>query len=134
MELHLNIIGYLLIGLSLIHTTFPKKFNWKDDFKSVSLINKEMMYIHTFFIGLIIFLNGILCIFCANDLISTNLGKKISLGLFIFWFCRLLFQFFGYSSALWKGKIFETSMHILFTILWFYLSITFFFIYLGKSY
>ena len=129
MELQLKIIGFILIALSLIHLTFPKKFNWKEEFKSVSLINKEMMYIHTFFIGLLILLNGLLCIFCASDLINTNLGKKISLGLFIFWCFRLLFQFIGYSSRLWKGKSFETIIHVLFTILWFYLTTIFLLVY-----
>ena len=129
MELQLKIIGFILIALSLIHLTFPKKFNWKEEFKSVSLINKEMMYIHTFFIGLIILLNGLLCILCASDLINTNLGKKISLGLFIFWCFRLLFQFIGYSSRLWKGKSFETIIHVLFTILWFYLTTIFLLVY-----
>ena len=85
MELHLKIIGYILIVLSLIHLIFPKKFNWKEEFKSVSLINKEMMYIHTFFIGLIILLNGLLCILCASDLINTNLGNRY----------RLVYLFFG---------------------------------------
>ena len=129
MELQLKIIGFILIALSLIHSTFPKKFNWKEEFKSVSLINKEMMYIHTFFIGLLILLNGLLCIFCASDLINTNLGKKISLGLFIFWCFRLLFQFIGYSSRLWKGKSFETIIHVLFTILWSYLTTIFLLVY-----
>ncbi len=129
MELQLKIIGFILIALSLIHLTFPKKFNWKEEFKSVSLINKEMMYIHTFFIGLLILLNGLLCIFCASDLINTNLGKQISLGLFIFWCFRLLFQFIGYSSRLWKGKSFETIIHVLFTILWSYLTTIFLLVY-----
>ncbi|MBK6275000.1 MAG: hypothetical protein IPF58_09990 [Saprospirales bacterium] len=129
MELQLKIIGFILIALSLIHLTFPKKFNWKEEFKSVSLINKEMMYIHTFFIGLLILLNGLLCIFCASDLINTKLGKKISLGLFIFWCFRLLFQFIGYSSRLWKGKSFETIIHVLFTILWSYLTTIFLLVY-----
>lgn len=129
MELQLKIIGFILIALSLIHLTFPKKFNWKEEFKSVSLINKEMMYIHTFFIGLLILLNGLLCIFCASDLINTKLGKQISFGLFIFWCFRLLFQFIGYSSRLWKGKSFETIIHVLFTILWSYLTTIFLLVY-----
>jgi hypothetical protein len=34
-----------------------------------------------------------------------------------------------YSSILWKGKTFETAMHILFSILWVYLSIIYFLIF-----
>ncbi|BAV06419.1 hypothetical protein FLA_2436 [Filimonas lacunae] len=83
------------------------------------------MYVHTFFVALVVFLIGILCISSSAELTSTSLGKKIALGIGIFWFIRLLFQFFGYSSRLWKGKSFETAIHIAATLFWTYLSIVF---------
>jgi hypothetical protein len=83
------------------------------------------MYVHTFFIGLIVLLMGVLCLTSSRELINTNLGKKITLGLGIFWLSRLIIQFFGYSSKLWKGKSFETTIHILFSLLWAYLSLVF---------
>jgi hypothetical protein len=129
MELHLRIIGLILIGLSLLHVIFPKYFNWKQELTSLSLINKEVMYVHTFFIALSILLAGLLCVLYPNEICNTPLGKGIALGLFIFWFCRLLFQFFVYSSSLWKGKKFETLVHIIFSLLWGYLSLIFFLIY-----
>lgn len=125
MEIHFKIIGVLLITLALIHIVFPKYFNWDKELKSLSLINKQMMKVHTFFIALTVFLMGLLCLTSSSELIETNLGKKISLGLGIFWTIRLAVQFFGYSNELWKGKKFETSMHILFSLLWMYLSIIF---------
>tara|TARA_R110000737_G_scaffold217581_1_gene233983 strand:- start:720 stop:905 length:186 start_codon:yes stop_codon:yes gene_type:complete len=48
MEVHLKIIGVLLMALALVHIIFPKYFNWKEELKSLSLINKQMMTIHTF--------------------------------------------------------------------------------------
>ena len=125
MEIHLKIIGFLLIFLSIIHAFFPKHFDWKNEFKNVSLINRQMMYIHTLFIGIVIFLIGFLCVTSSNDLINTNFGHKISLGLGVFWGIRLFVQFFGYSSKLWKGNKFETFMHILFSIFWFYITYVF---------
>jgi hypothetical protein len=125
MHLHLKIIGTLLIILALIHIVFPKYFNWEKELSSLSLINRQMISVHTFFIALTIFLMGLLCFTLPNDLIETNLGKKISLGLGIFWTLRLIIQFFGYSSKLWKGKAFETTVHILFAFLWTYLSFIF---------
>jgi hypothetical protein len=68
---------------------------------------------------------GLLCLTSSAELIETNLGKKISLGLGVFWTVRLYIQFFGYSTELWKGKKFESSMHIIFSLLWTYLSIIF---------
>jgi hypothetical protein len=129
MELNLKIIGILLILLGIFHVIFPRYFKWKQDFIQVSHINRQMMYVHAFFIALMVFLLGLLCITSANEIISTNLGKKISLGIGIFWTARLLIQFFGYSSLLWKGKTFETTIHILFSVLWIYLSMIFLTIY-----
>ena len=129
MEIHLKIIGCLLIFLALIHIVFPKHFNWDIELKSLSLINRQMMTVHTFFIALTVFLMGLLCLTSSGELIGTNFGKKICLGLGIFWTIRLFIQFFIYSSELWKGKKFETLIHILFSLLWTYISIIFLTIY-----
>jgi hypothetical protein len=125
MEIHIKLIGYFLLLLALIHLIFPRYFHWKKELKTLSLINRQMMLIHTFFIALTVFLMGLLCVFYARDLIGTNLGRSISFGLGIFWSCRLFIQFFGYSSELWKGKKFETVIHVLFVFIWTYLSVVF---------
>ena len=129
MEIHFRIIGILLIVLGLVHIVFPKYFNWYKELKSLSLINRQMMTVHTFFVALTVFLMGLLCFTSSDELIETNLGKKISLGLGVFWAVRLFIQFFGYSTDLWKGKKFETFIHIIFSFLWTYLSIVFFITY-----
>jgi len=125
MLLHFKIIGVLLIFLACLHAIFPKFFNWKQDLKSLSLINRQMMIIHTFFIALTVFLMGLLCLNSTSELVETKMGKTISLGFGIFWVIRLVVQFFGYASSLWKGKTFETTIHVLFSILWTYLSVVF---------
>lgn len=125
MEVHLKIIGILLMVLALIHIPFPKYFKWKKELAGLSLINRQMMQTHTFFIALTAFLMGLLCFTSSQEILATLLGKKIALGLGIFWSIRLFIQFFGYSKELWKGKTFETCMHILFSMLWFYFSYTF---------
>ena len=122
MYIHIKIIGFLLIALALVHIIFPKYFNWNKELKSLSLINRQMMTVHTFFIAFTVFLMGLLCLTSSNELIETNLGKKISLGLGVFWTIRLFIQLFVYSSDLWKGKKFETVIHILFSIFWIYFS------------
>ena len=129
MILHLEIIGIILIVLALAHAGFPRHFKWADECGSLSLINRQMMYVHTFFLGLGLFLMGVLCLTSANEIIETGLGKKLALGLGIFWGCRLLFQFFVFSSEHWKGKTFETIIHILFSIVWTYISAVFILIY-----
>ncbi|HEV8273855.1 MAG TPA: hypothetical protein VGQ04_21230 [Chitinophagaceae bacterium] len=131
MEIHLKIIGILLIMLASIHVLFPKYFNWKIELSSLTMINRQLMYIHSFFIAFIILLIGILCLTSAKELIGTSLGKKISLGLGVFWATRLLIQFFGYSAKLWRGKAFETSVHIFFSMFWCYMTTVFLLIFLA---
>ena len=131
MELQLKIIGILLISLSFVHVLFPKYFNWKNELKSLSLINRQMMQIHTIFIAFIVLIMGVLCLTSSRELVNTDLGKRISFGLGLFWGLRLIIQFIGYSPELWKGKKFETTIHILFSILWTYLTFTFFIIFLN---
>jgi hypothetical protein len=129
MEKQVKIIGFVLILLAFVHSIFPKYFNWVNELRKVSLINKQMMYVHTFFIALILFLMGILCLTSSVDLIETKLGQRVSLGLGIFWIARLFVQFFGYSSNLWKGKKPETTVHVVFLLLWMYLATLFCLIY-----
>jgi hypothetical protein len=131
MEVSLKITGILLILLALIHIVFPSYFNWKHELSSLSLLNRQIMLVHTFFIALIVLLMGILCVVASRDLIETSLGKKVVLGLAVFWICRFFIQFFGYSSKLWRGKNFETTVHVIFSILWTYVSAVFILAYLA---
>lgn len=129
LETHLKIIGILLMALAIVHVVFPKYFSWKEELQRLSLVNRQMMQVHTFFIALVVFLIGLLCATSYRELIVTSLGKRISLGLSIFWGIRMLFQFFIYSPQLWKGKIFETIIHIVFSLFWIYLTVIFFLAY-----
>ena len=125
MELHLKIIGILLIALGLAHAAFPRYFAWKKDLAGLSPINRQMLYVHTFFIALAVLLMGLLCSTSSADIVATPLGRRIALGLALFWTARLVVQFFGYSPDLWRGKRFETAVHIGMAIVWAYLSVAF---------
>ena len=125
MELNLKIIGVLQIGLALLHAFFPRYFRWKEELSGLSLVSRQMMYVHTLFIGLMVLLMGVLCVTSTTELVSTKLGNRVCLGLALFWITRLMIQFFGYSSELWRGKSFETAIHVTFSVLWVYLTATY---------
>jgi hypothetical protein len=125
MVLHLKIVGVLLLVLSLAHVVFPKRFDWKNDLKNLQLINRQLMHVHTFFVALVVFLMGLLCLTSAKELVETNLGQTVAFGLWVFWTLRLIFQFFVYAPELWRGKQFETAVHVVFSLLWIYFSVVF---------
>ncbi len=126
MEIHLRISGGIFMLLALLHLFFPKRFNWQDELAQLSLLNRQMMQVHTLFIGLTVFGMGLLNVFYARELIQTPLGKGICFGLAIFWTLRLFIQLFVYSRELWKGKKFETAIHVVFTLLWLYCASVYF--------
>jgi len=133
MTLQLEFIGALLVVLALLHVGFARYFDWRREFAVVSLINRQMMYVHTFFVAFVVLLMGLLCLTSAAELVSTLLGRRVALGLGIFWLARLLIQFFGYSASLWRGKRFETVIHVLFSLLWLYLTVIFLQVGLGST-
>lgn len=120
-----QIAGLVLVALALIHVVFPKYFGWKSELSALRLVNRQMMEVHTFFIALVVFLMGLLCVTSAEELAEAALGRKISLGLAVFWGARLLVQFFWYSPALWRRKRFETCVHVVFSLLWASLTLLF---------
>lgn len=132
MEIHFKIAGVLLMILALLHFYFPKYFSWKQELGKISLINRQIMYVHSFFIAFAVFLIGLLAFTSAGELMQTALGRRISLGIGIFWGARFIIQFFGYSSKLWKGKAFETTVHIVMAVFWAYLTALFILPYLSR--
>ncbi len=125
MTVHLHIIGSLFTLLAFIHAGFPRYFGWEQQLAPLSVINRQMMQVHTFFIAFVVFLLGLLCLTSAEELTGTTLGRRICLGLGIFWGVRALVQWFYYSKELWRGKTLETAVHILFSALWIYCTAVF---------
>ena len=126
-----KMLGVILMLLAFLHIIFPRYFRWKEELAGLSLINREIMGVHTFFVALTVFLMGLLMVSSAALLTTTILGRRVCAGLALFWGLRLLCQFFWYSTENWKGKPFETVVHIVFTHLWIILTLAFAFAAIG---
>jgi len=114
MWIHLKIIGWLLMLLSLLHVFIPGYLDWKRDLAPLSLMNRQMMQTHMIFIALTVFSIGLLTV-----------SSTICLGLAVFWALRLVFQLFVYSPKLWWGKRFETFVHVMAVGFWIYMAVVF---------
>ena len=123
--LQLHLVGVVLIGLAALHVIFPRYFEWRTQLASLSLINRQLMGVHTFFVAFAVLLMGGLCAVDADDLVNTRLGRHVALGFAVFWGARWFVQHFVYSSDLWRGKRFETVVHVLFSMLWGWVTIVF---------
>jgi len=119
--LHLKIAGVLLLVLAAAHGAFGKRFNWEQDLAKLSLLNRQIFYVHCVFIVLVLAMFGALSLFGTGALLTPSpLARAVLAGLVIFWTARLYVQFFVYDRRLWKGNVFNTRMHLLFSLLWTY--------------
>lgn len=121
LNLHLKIVGLMLILLALAHVDFPRRLGWRVDLAKVSLFTRQVFYVHCFFLCLVLALCGALSLFGTAALMErTPLARMVLGGLVIFWGARLFAQFFVYDSKLWRGNAFNTGMHVLFSLMWIY--------------
>lgn len=119
--LHLRIVGGLLITLGLAHSMFGRYFKWREELATVSLLTRQIFWVHSFFIALLAVMTGVCSLFYTGPLVeSEGLSRVVLGGLVIFWLCRLVFQLFVYDPAIWRGRRFYTLMHVVFTIFWTY--------------
>jgi hypothetical protein len=124
--IHLQIVGVLLMLLGLSHVFFNRLFRWKQELANVSPLTRDVFFLHNFFIGLGVVLSGATSFFCANDLLRPGaLSRAVLAGMATFWLSRLLAQFFGYDSAIWLGDQFRTYMHVVFSLMWCYVTATY---------
>ena len=123
---NLRVVGCFLLLLGVSHTFFNRFLGWADELKSVSLLTRQIFYVHTFFIGLAVVLAGAVSLFYADALVRPGtLSRAILAGLAAFWLCRLLAQFVAYDSSIWRGNRFRTAMHVAFSALWCYVTATY---------
>ena len=123
LSVHLQIVGVFLVLLGLSHACFNRYFQWQRELGRVSLLTRRIFYVHAFFIALGVMMAGAVSFLYADSLLRPGpLSRAILVGMTVFWLCRLLAQFFAYESAIWRGNRFRTSMHVVFSLLWFYIT------------
>lgn len=121
LTIHLKLVGLLILGLCVLNFFLPRRFNWKEELARLSLINRQIFLVHCAFIVLTCAMFGVLSLFFTGLLLEpTPLARLVLIGLTTFWTLRLFMQLFVYSPDLWRGKRFETAMHVVFTGMWAY--------------
>jgi len=124
--IQLRVVGILLMLLGMSHVFFDHYFGWRKELASVSLLTRDVFFVHTFFIGLGVMMAGAGSFLCANALLQpTALSRAVLAGMAMFWLCRLLAQWFVYDAVIWRGDRFRTFMHVVFSGLWIYVTATY---------
>jgi hypothetical protein len=134
MKTSLQIAGILQLVLSLAHVGFARRLGWGREMQRVSLLTRQVFWVHTGFLMLVLAGFGALSLFCAGELLApSGLAHAVLGGLSVFWASRWYCQFFVYRSELWRGNSFHTAAHAFFACLWTFLTAVYASAFLGMG-
>jgi len=123
---HLRIVGVLMAALVLVNLCVPAHLRWREELARLSLVNRQIVQVHSAFIVLTLGLLSALLLTTAGALLEPSpLGRAVLLGLTVFWTARLLIQWFFYSPEIWRGDRFRTAIHYAFSATWAYVAAVF---------
>jgi hypothetical protein len=87
----------------------------------VSLLTKQVSYVHRYFIGLMCALFGLAATLLADDLVARErIATGVLLGAVAVWGSRLIVQLCVFDSSLWRGRVLTVLGHFAFVVLWTY--------------
>ena len=93
LPLNLTITGVLLLGLGILHIPLPGVLQWNRELAGVSPLNREVSYVHCFFIGLTCLLWGLLPLTAGRSLLQPSpVARLVLIGAVVFWASRLAIQ------------------------------------------
>lgn len=122
----IRVAGTLQLLLAAMNVVLLNRINRRNDLQRLSLLNRQIFQVHYLFIILILTLMGILSLAYADVLLEPRrLARVLLAGLACFWLARLAVQWLVYDRELWRGRRFETSVHIAFTVLWSYFAVVY---------
>jgi hypothetical protein len=115
----LRFAGAGLILLALTHIPMSKRLRWREEAARMSLSSASVFHVHTLFVCAVLVLMGLPALLAPDIFLDpTRAGRWIAWSYAAFFALRLFAQWFVFPRALWRGKPFETQMHLVFTMIW----------------
>ena len=122
----LRVAGAGLILLAVLHIPISRHLRWREESERMSLASASVFRVHTFFICVVLALMGLPALVSPQIFLEpSTAGAWLTWSIAAFWALRLFFQFFVYPAELWRGKRFETAMHVWFSLVWASLMVVF---------
>jgi hypothetical protein len=125
LTLNLTITGAILIGLGALHIALPAALGWHRELAGASPLNREVSYVHCFFIGLACVLWGLLPLTAASQLLQPSpVTRLVLIGAVVFWASRLIIQLAVFNrharqSAAWLAlSTAGTALWLYLTAIW----------------
>lgn len=85
--------GIYALAFAVFHVLFWKLFNWKNDLKKISFVNRAIIQIANLRLIYFFILVSAICFLFPHELSETKFGKFFMIGLSLFCFGRTIEQF-----------------------------------------
>lgn len=106
MELLIKAGGIYNIVLVVFHLFFWRIFNWKDDLRSLTFLNRAIMQVLNLSLTFAFIIFSYISLFHTKELISTPLGQSLLVFMALFWFARSIEQVIFFKLNRWKSIAF----------------------------
>jgi hypothetical protein len=121
--LNLTVAGAVLVGLGAMHIAMPAVLGWHRELAGASLLNREVSYVHCFFIGLACVLWGLLPLTAGSRLLQPSpVTRLVLIGAVAFWASRLVIQLAVFNRHARKSAAW-LALCTAGTVLWLYLTV-----------
>ena len=98
--------GIYNIAFVLFHLLFWRIFNWKDDLRSLSFLNRAIMQVLNLSLTFAFFIFSYISLLHTGELLSTPLGQSLLLLMALFWFLRAIQQVIFFKLKHWGSLAF----------------------------
>jgi len=125
-EVQLRLVGAVLVLLGVAHAALPRVLAWRPEFASLRPLTRQVLYTHTFFIGVMCVLLGLAPLTLTTDLLAPGRASAAILGAeCAFWGLRWLAQFVAFPASTWRGSRLHRAAYAGFTLLWTWIAAVF---------
>lgn len=115
----LRLVGLTLVVLGLGHVALPRALAWPRELAGVGRLNRQVLYTHTFFIGVMCVLLGLAPLALTDDILAPGRASTaILVAELTVWTLRWAAQFVAFPARVWRASPLYTTGFFGFTLLW----------------
>lgn len=106
MEALIKTGGLYNIALVIFHLLFWQLFNWAEDLRSLSTLNRAIMQVVNLSLVFVFTMFAYLSLIHTTELLSTTLGRALLLSISVFFFLRAILQVVFFRLLRWGSVAF----------------------------
>jgi len=106
MELLIKAGGIYNIVLVIFHLLFWRIFNWKEDLRSLSFLNRAIMQVLNLSLTFAFIMFSYISLVHTKELMSTSLGQTLLVLMAVFWLARSVEQVVFFKLRYWGSVAF----------------------------